>query len=150
MLLPVLADIQALHDPHVGVIDEAVTRRRWRTDTAAIAAAQDRALAGKVIDGDQPAEVANRRRLVARDVVVDVQQLALDFKATPRDRLGVGAAGILSERTVPATRRETGEDEPRGGLDGSAARERAVPEVVVTVISRPRVASGTNRRHPER
>jgi hypothetical protein len=68
-----------------------------------------------------------------------VQQLALDFEATSRDRLGVGAAGILSERMVPATRRETGEDEPRGGLDGSTARERAVPEVVVTVISHPRV-----------
>ncbi len=41
---------------------------------------------------------------------------------------------------VPATRRETGEDEPRGGLDGSTAREHAVPEVIVTVISRPRVS----------
>ena len=91
VLLPILTDIQALHDPHVGVIDETVTCGGRRTDPAGVAAAQDRAFAGKVIDGDQAAEVTNRRRLVPRDVVVNVQQLALNFEATPRDRLGASA-----------------------------------------------------------
>jgi hypothetical protein len=89
VLLTILADIEALHDPHVGVIDEAVTRRRWRTDTAATAPAQDCALTRQVVDGDQPPEVANRRRLVARDVVVNVQQLASTSKLPPAIGLGL-------------------------------------------------------------
>src|SRR5690606_29533461 len=96
VLLPVLADVQPLHDAHVGVVDEPVAGRGGGADAtaaAAAAAAGDDALALQVVDGDEAAEVADRRRLVPGQVVVDVERLPLHLEPAARDGFGHGDVG---------------------------------------------------------